>query len=106
MSTHCTGGESIGTSGGGLARLRELVQWRDAGAAELDRAPFRVAGTEVLLEAARRAPGTLPELLELKGVPRALAERRGRELLDAVKRGDAVRDADLPRFPRSQRWER
>jgi ribonuclease D len=89
-----------------LARLRELVQWRDAVAAELDRATFRVAGNEVLLEAARRAPRTIPELLEIKGVPRALAERRGRELLDAVTRGDAVRDADLPKFPRSQRWER
>ena len=89
-----------------LARLREVVQWRDAVAAELDRATFRVAGNEVLLEAARRVPRTIPELLEIKGVPRALAERRGRELLDAVKRGDAVRDADLPKFPRAQRWER
>jgi ribonuclease D len=89
-----------------LARLRELVQWRDGIAAELDRATFRVAGNEVLLEAARRAPSTIPALLEIKGVPRALAERRGRELLDAVKRGDAVGDADLPKFPRGQRWER
>jgi ribonuclease D len=89
-----------------LARLRELVQWRDRVAAEMDRATFRVVGNEVLLEAARRAPSTIPELLEIKGVPRALAERRGRELLDAVKRGDAVRDAELPRFPRAQRWER
>jgi ribonuclease D len=89
-----------------LARLRELVQWRDAVAAELDRATFRVAGNEVLLEAARRVPRTIPELLEIKGIPRALAERRGRELLDAVKRGDAVGDADLPKFPRPQRWER
>jgi ribonuclease D len=89
-----------------LARLRELVQWRDSIAAELDRATFRVAGNEVLLEAARRAPRTIPELLEIKGVPRALAERRGRELLDAIKRGDAVREADLPKFPRGQRWER
>ena len=36
-----------------LARLRELVQWRDSVAAEMDRATFRVAGNEVLLEAAR-----------------------------------------------------
>jgi ribonuclease D len=89
-----------------LARLRELVQWRDRVAAEMDRATFRVVGNEVLLEAARRVPSTISELLEIKGVPRALAERRGRELLDAVKRGDAVVDADLPKFPRAQRWER
>ena len=89
-----------------LARLRELVQWRDAVARELDRATFRVVGNEVLLEASRRAPRTIAELLEIKGVPRALAERRGHELLDAAKRGDAVREADLPKFPRGQRWER
>jgi ribonuclease D len=89
-----------------LARLRELVQWRDAVAEELDRATFRVTGNEVLLEIARRSPATVAELVEIKGVPRAIAERRGRELLDAVKRGDAVRDADLPKFPRGQRWER
>ena len=89
-----------------LARLRELVQWRDSVAAELDRATFRVAANEVLLEAARRVPKTTSELLEIKGVPRALVERRGRELLDAIKRGDAVREADLPKFPRGQRWER
>jgi len=89
-----------------LARLRELVQWRDSIAAELDRATFRVVGNEVLLEAARRAPRTVPELLEIKGVPRALVERRGRELLDAIQRGDAVREADLPKFPRGQRWDR
>jgi ribonuclease D len=89
-----------------LARLRELVQWRDSVAAELDRATFRVAGNEVLLEAARRAPRTVAELLEIKGVPRALAERRGRELLDAIKRGDAVSESELPKFPRGQRWER
>ena len=89
-----------------LARLRELVQWRDSIAAEMDRATFRVAGNEVLLEAARRAPRTVSELLEIKGVPRALAERRGHELLDAIKRGDAVPEADLPKFPRGQRWDR
>ncbi len=89
-----------------LARLRELVQWRDSIAAAMDRATFRVAGNEVLLEAARRSPRTIPELLEIKGVPRALAERRGRELLDAIRRGDAVGEADLPKFPRGQRWDR
>ncbi|MEN9509650.1 MAG: hypothetical protein RLZZ621_2213, partial [Gemmatimonadota bacterium] len=39
-----------------LARLRELVRWRDGIAAELDRATFRVAGNEVLLDLARSAP--------------------------------------------------
>ncbi|MDQ6611485.1 MAG: ribonuclease D, partial [Gemmatimonadota bacterium] len=38
-----------------LARLRELVKWRDGIASELDRAVFRVAGNETLLDLSRAA---------------------------------------------------
>ena len=89
-----------------LALLRELVQWRDGIARDLDRATFRVAGNEVLLEIARRAPRTRDELAAIKGVPRGSLEQRGAEMLEAVKRGLAVPDADLPRFPRAPRWDR
>ncbi|GLC26750.1 ribonuclease D [Roseisolibacter agri] len=89
-----------------LALLRELVIWRDGVAASLDRATFRVAGNEVLLEIARRAPRTKDELASIKGVPRGSLDARGGEMLDAVKRGLAVPDAELPRFPRAPRWDR
>ncbi|MGZ8376913.1 MAG: ribonuclease D [Gemmatirosa sp.] len=89
-----------------LALLRELVQWRDGIAASLDRATFRVAGNEVLLELARRAPRTRDELAAIKGVPRGSLEARGGEMLEAVRRGLEVPDADLPRFPRAPRWDR
>ena len=46
-----------------LARLRELVKWRDAIAAELDRAVFRVAGNETLLDLSRVAPATREALV-------------------------------------------
>jgi ribonuclease D len=39
-------------------------------------------------------------------MPRSLLERRGNELLDAVRRGLAVPDSELPRFPRAPRYER
>src|SRR3712207_6622476 len=35
-----------------------------------------------------------------------MAERRGAEILAAVRRGQAVPDAELPRFPKAPRWER
>jgi ribonuclease D len=89
-----------------LALLRELVQWRDGIAASLDRATFRVAGNEVLLELARRAPRTREELSAIKGVPRGSLEARGGEMLEAVRRGLEVPDAELPRFPRAPRWDR
>ena len=89
-----------------LALLRELVQWRDHVAAELDRATFRVAGNEVLLDIARQAPQTKEALLSIKGAPRGMVESRGAEMLAAVRRGLAVPDAELPRFPKSPRWDR
>ena len=89
-----------------LAVLRELVTWRDAIARQLDRATFRVVGNEQLLDIARQQPATRDALAAIKGMPRALLDSRGNELLDAIKRGLAVPDADLPRFPKAARWDR
>lgn len=89
-----------------LARLRELVKWRDAIAAELDRAVFRVAGNEVLLDLSRIAPATRDALFAIKGFPRGMSEARAAEALDSIRRGDKVPDADLPRFPKSTRWDK
>ncbi len=89
-----------------LALLRELVGWRDGLARELDRATFRVAANDVLLEVARVAPRTREALGAIKGVPRGSLDGRTGEMLDAVERGLAVPDAALPRFPRAPRWDR
>jgi ribonuclease D len=89
-----------------LAVLRELVPWRDAVAKHADRATFRVIGNEQLLAIAKEQPVTRDALGAIKGMPRGLLESRGAELIAAVRRGLAVPDADLPRFPRAPRWER
>lgn len=89
-----------------LARLRELVKWRDSIAAELDRAVFRVAGNEVILDLARQAPSTRETLFAVKGFPRGMSDTRAAEALNAIRRGDAVPDAELPRFPKSFRWDK
>jgi ribonuclease D len=89
-----------------LARLRELVRWRDAIAAELDRATFRVAGNEVLLDLARLAPSSRDALFAVKGFPRGMSDARAQEALQAIARGNAVAEADLPRFPKATRWDR
>jgi ribonuclease D len=89
-----------------LAILRELVPWRDAIARQLDRATFRVVGNEQLLDIARQQPATRDALAAIKGMPRALLESRGVELLDAITRGLAVPDSELPRFPKAARWDR
>lgn len=89
-----------------LALLRELVQWRDQRAAALDRATFRVMGNEAMFEIIRVQPKSREELAAIKGVPRGVVERHASDLLDAVSRGLAVPEADLPRFPRAARWDR
>lgn len=89
-----------------LAVLRELVAWRDERAAALDRATFRVMGNEAMFEIARVHPTTREQLAAIKGVPRGVLERHAAELTEAVVRGLAVPEADLPRFPRAARWDR
>ncbi len=89
-----------------LALFRELVRWRDGVARELDRATFRVADNDTLFALVRSAPRTFDELAATKGMPRALVERRGDHILAAIRRGTAIPDEQLPRFPRAPRWER
>ena len=89
-----------------LALLRELVPWRDDIARAMDRATFRVLGNEQLLEIAKRRPSSRDELAAIKGMPRGLLDARAGEMIAAVQRGLAVPDAELPRFPKSPRWER
>jgi ribonuclease D len=89
-----------------LAVLRELVPWRDAVAKHADRATFRVIGNEQLLVIAKEQPVTREALAAIKGMPRGLLDSRAAELIAAVRRGLAVPDAELPRFPRAPRWER
>lgn len=89
-----------------LAILRELVTWRDAVAKEQDRSTFRVAGNDVLFTLAREAPTTVAQLEATKGLSRGVVSRQARAILDAVSRGKAVPEADLPKFPRGARWAR
>ncbi|MBK5188507.1 MAG: HRDC domain-containing protein, partial [Gemmatimonadaceae bacterium] len=89
-----------------LAIFRELVRFRDGIARELDRATFRVAGNEALFAVAKERPQTMDTLTAIKGVPRGIAERRGAEMLAAVKRGVDVPEDQLPKFPRAPRWDR
>lgn len=89
-----------------LSILHEIVLWRDAIAAGLDRATFRVVGNETLLEVARLAPKTREALGTIRGMPRGISESRSSDLLAAVQRGLDVPDNALPRFPKAARWDR
>jgi ribonuclease D len=90
----------------GLAILRELHEWREGVARERDQATFRVLGNQALLEMSARPPADPRGLTQVSGISEGLANRRGRDILAALKRGLDVPEDQLPRFPRAQRWER
>jgi ribonuclease D len=90
----------------GLAVLRELFQWREEVGRERDQATFRVLGNQSLIELSLRAPTNRRELGDVKGVPEGLADRRGRDMLEAIRRGLDIPDTELPRFPAARRWDR
>jgi ribonuclease D len=89
-----------------LAVLKELVNWRNAVAGEQDKATFRVLGNEPLFEIAKTNPRDRAALSAIKGMPRGILESRAQALIDAVGRGLAVPEDDLPKFPRGPRWDR
>jgi ribonuclease D len=89
-----------------LAILRELVAWRNEVARKADRATFRVLGNEPMFEIVRTKPSTREALASIKGMPRGQLERSASDLLGAVRRGLALPESELPRFPKAMRWER
>ncbi len=89
-----------------LARLKELVAWRDGVASQLDRSTFRVMANEVLFETARSGATAKEQLAAIKGMPRGMLERQHGEILAAIATGDAVPESDLPRFPKSAKWDK
>ena len=89
-----------------LAILRELHRWREEVAQRTDRAEFRIMGNEALLAIARAAPDTTEKLGAIKGVGKETAERRGRAILGAIKRGQKVPEKDLPRVEHAPRRQR
>ena len=86
-----------------LAVLREVWEWRESVAKRLDRATFRVLNNEPLLAMAKAPPGDLAALKAIPGISSDQAERRGREILTAVRRGLEVPEDEIPRIARPAR---
>jgi ribonuclease D len=86
-----------------LAVLRELHEWREGVAQRSDRATFRILNNDPLLAMARQPPTDLAALKTIPGISGDQAERRGREILAAVRRGLEVPERDLPRVERGPR---
>ncbi len=86
-----------------LAVLRELFEWRERRAAQLDRAPFRVLSNEALLTIARTMPADLAALKATRALSPEQLGRRGAEILEAVARGVRAPASSIPVFERGRR---
>lgn len=89
-----------------VTALRESLAWRDRVARERDRAPFRIASDQALVEAVRTRPSSVAELTDTRGFGRRIAESEGDALLERLERVDGLQDDDLvprPRPPRNGR---
>jgi len=80
----------------GWAVLRELYQARETLARQLDRPPFMIIGHDALVTLAVRRPHTPEEILAVPGCSPRVVARAGRIILEAVARGLAVADSELP----------
>jgi len=84
-----------GLSASAQTIARELVRWREEVAATHDQPVQRVLADAALVEIAKRKPTSQAKLEQIRGVNPGSLRRRGRELLETVKRG-----VELP--PREQ----
>ena len=80
----------------GLAVLRELHAAREAMALRLDRPPFMIVGNESLVALAKRLPADNEAILSVPGCTPPVLRRMGPAILEAVARGLALPEADLP----------
>ncbi len=82
-----------------VAMLREALEWRDGIARAQDRAPFRIASDQVLIEILTRRPHTTSELGRTKGMNGRLAREFGADLLARLASVDALDDGEVVGLP-------
>lgn len=90
--------KSRGSSPRFLAILRELAAWRELEARNRDQPRNRILRDEALLEIAHHTPTSVNDLERTRGLGRKMAEGpAGARLLEAVRTGINVADADCPK---------
>lgn len=83
-----------------LQRLRALWNWRDEIARRRDRAPFRVAADDVLVQLAETPPRSVGELGRRPGVSPGLAQAAGRRMFEHLDQADSIPEARIAPIPR------
>lgn len=79
-----------------LAVLREVWRWRDKTARGMNTPAARVLGDSMMVEIAKRSPGTSEDLFALRGLDRRLLRDADKHIVAAVKTAQQLPDAQLP----------
>jgi len=83
-----------------LAVLKELAAWREREAQERDIPRQRMLRDETLMEIAAHHPASVDELARTRGMGKGMVEgRMGTAILEAVKRGLALPEDQIPKPP-------
>ena len=86
-----------------LGVAREVAAWRELEAQRRDVPKRWIIGDESIVEIARRAPITAEDVAGIRGVPDKVGRAAQRSIAEAVIRGMAVPDADLPSIAKRKR---
>jgi ribonuclease D len=86
----------------GAAVLRELYIWREAAAKRYDSPPRSYVRDEILLELARRPVIEVEGLARVRGLPRPVELDEGEAMVEAVKKGLALPEAERPKLTQSE----
>ncbi len=82
-----------------LAVMVELAAWREQEAIQRDCLPKSVVRDEPLLEIARSLPKKPDDLAKIRGFHRKEVSKSGAAILDAVKKGLATPEDQIPELP-------
>ncbi|MBS3758206.1 MAG: ribonuclease D [Desulfobacterales bacterium] len=83
-----------------LAVLEALLEMRHQKARQKDRPPFKVIGTTALIDLAQRRPKSMNALRSLNILSSKQIDMHGKDILQAIKTGNAVPADQLPAFPK------
>lgn len=86
-----------------LAVLEALLEMRLEKARQKDRPPFKIMGTQALLELAQARPGSMKKLASLNILTRRQTQMHGPDILRAIKAGASVPADQRPHYPRDVR---
>jgi ribonuclease D len=86
----------------GAAVLRELYIWRESAARRYDSPPRSYVRDEIRLELARKPVSEVAGLARVRGLPRPVENQEGEAMVEAIKKGLSLPEADRPKMTQGE----